>query len=231
MQSLRQMIILYSPLVEQGQHDIKRDLSLSAIYLFPKQLSPHRSILLLGVRRAPRVLSSEDLRMGGGRRGGRGGYGDHSYGNHAPTSTNSPYHGPPPPTYSNGRGRIANDYSHGYASNSSRPPQQQYGGYGSGGPRTFPPSSNYGGNSNPNGRGAPLRPVSGPYSRGGYHSGPPGRGGYVGGGGGYGDGGSHGYGYGGGFNNTSSYSSGYGSGSYDGGYSSGRGGPPRGRSR
>lgn len=239
----------YSPLVEQGQDDIKLDRSLSAIYLFPKQLSPHRSIVLPLVRRPPRVLSPEDLRGGGGRRGGgggRGGYGNQSYGNHASTFTNPTYHGPPPPTYNNGRGRTSNDYSQGHASNSSRPPpQQQYGGgYGSGGPRTFQPPPTYGGNSYANGRGAPSRPVSGPYSRGGYHSGPPSRGGYGsggngGGGGGYGSGGgsgSYGYGYGGGnFNNTSSYSGGggggYSSGSYDGGYSSGRGGAPRGRGR
>ncbi|KAF8268270.1 XRN 5'-3' exonuclease N-terminus-domain-containing protein [Lactarius quietus] len=237
----------YSPLVEQGQDDIKHDRSLSAVYLFPKQLTPHRSILLPSVRRPPRVLSPEDLRGGANRRGGgggRGGYGNHSYGNHAASSFPNPaYHGPSPPTYSNGRGRPSNDYSHGYASNSSRPPQQQQysGGYGSSGPRTFPPPPSYGGNSYANGRGAPSRPVSGPYGRGGYHSGgPSSRGGYGGAGnggagggyGGGGGGGNYGYGYGGGFNNnTPSYSGGYSSGSYDGGYSSGRGGPPRGRGR
>ena len=232
----------YSPLVEQGQQDIKLDRSLSAIYLFPKQLSPHRSTLLPDVRRPPRILSSDDLRGGGNRRGGGGGRGGyHSYGNHA---TNSAYHGPPQPAYSNGRGRISNDYSHGHPSNPSRPPQQQQygGGYGSG-PRTLPVPPTYGGNSYTNSRGAPSRPASG-YSRGGYHSGPPSRGAYGGGGnggGGYGGGGGNGgYGYGGygggggggNFNNTSSYSGGYSSGGgYDGGYGSGRGGPPRGRGR
>ncbi|KAN0127489.1 XRN 5'-3' exonuclease N-terminus domain containing protein [Lactarius tabidus] len=153
----------YSPLVEQGQDDIKHDRSLSAVYLFPKQLSPHRSVLLPSVHRPPRILSPEDLRGGGNRRGGgggRGGYGNHSYGNHGSTFTNPAYHGPSQPTYNNGRGRIPNDYSQGHPSNSSRPPpQQQYGGgYGSGGPRTFPPPQAYGGNSYANGRGAPSRP-------------------------------------------------------------------------
>ncbi|KAI9448245.1 exoribonuclease 2 [Lactarius indigo] len=222
----------YSPLVEQGQDDIKLDRSLSAIYLFPKQLSPHRSILLPLVRRPPRVLSAEDLRGGGGRRGGgggRGSYGNHSYGNHAPTFTNPTYHGQPPHTYSNGRGRISNDYSHGHASNSSRPPpQQQYGGYTSNSPRTFPPPSSFTGNSS---RGAPSRPGSGPY-RGGYQSGPPNRGGYGTGTGNGGYGSSSGnYGYGYGFNNTPPYPGAYSTGSYDGGYSSGRGGQPRGRGR
>ncbi|KAI0307366.1 XRN 5'-3' exonuclease N-terminus-domain-containing protein [Multifurca ochricompacta] len=200
----------YSPLAEQGQLDIRHDRSLSAVYLFPKQLSPHRSILLPGVRRPLHTLSAEDLRGGGGRRGGgggRGGYGSGQFehGSHASTFASQTYYGPP--SYSNGRGRVPNDHSYGQSSYSSRPPpQQKYsGGYGSGGTRPYPPSSMYSGNSYSNGRGGhPSRPVSIPYSRGGYHSGPPNRGGYGGNGsGGYGGGGSggsgYGFGYGGGF--------------------------------
>ncbi|KAI0284979.1 XRN 5'-3' exonuclease N-terminus-domain-containing protein [Russula aff. rugulosa BPL654] len=230
----------YSPLIDEGQPDLKHDRSLSAIYLFPKQLSPH-------LRRPPRVLSSDDLRVGGGRPyrgggGGRGGYNNHhdyGHGGHASTYA-SPMHHVQPPSYSNGRGRYSNDHSHGPPSYSSRPPpppHQYREGYA---PRSYPPQSTYSGNSYSNGRGGiPARPMSSSYSRGGYRSGPPSRGGYGRGdrggydsGGGRGDGGGYSYGNSrGGFNNAPSYSSDYNSGVYDGGYNSGRGGPPRGRGR
>ncbi|KAI0254348.1 XRN 5'-3' exonuclease N-terminus-domain-containing protein [Lactifluus subvellereus] len=240
-----------SPLVEEGQPDIKNDRSLSAIYLFPKQLSPHRSVLLPGVRRPSRALTAEDLRNSGGRRGGgpgRGGYHSHNdHGGHASSFASQSHYSQPLSSYSNGRGRGFNGRPPTHSSYPSRPPQQQYGGgYGSGGggggPRTYPAPSTYSSNSYSNGRGGyQSRPTS--YSRGGYHSGPPSRGSYDGhrgggydggGGGGRGRGGGGGYGYGGyegGFSGSSSYSSGYSSGTYDGGYSSGRGGPPRGRGR
>ncbi|KAH9963129.1 XRN 5'-3' exonuclease N-terminus-domain-containing protein [Russula dissimulans] len=235
----------YSPLTEEGQPDIKHDRSLSAVYLFPKQLSPHRSTVLPGVRRPSRVLSAEDLRGGGGHyRGGggrgRGGYNSYNQTEHASTFASPMQHGHhPPSSYSNGRGRSSNDYSHGAPPYPSRPPpQHQYReGYGSGGPRTYPPpSSAYsGGSPYSNGRGGnPSRPYN---NRGGYYSRPSSRGGYGRGGGGYNSGPSGGSGNdygnnGGGFGNSMSYSSNsYNSGSvYDGGYSSGRGGP-RGRGR
>lgn len=242
----------YSPLIEEGQPDIRHDRSLSAIYLFPKQLSPHRSILLPGVRRPPRILAPEDLRGSwgrprGGGGGGRGGYNNHDYGGHASTFASPMHHSPPTSSFSNGRGRFSNDYAHGPPSYSSRPPpQHQYReGYASGGPRSYPPQSAYSGNSYSNGRGGhPSRAMSGPYGRGGYHTGPPSRGSYGrggsrggyhgGGGGGGGSGGGHDYGNsggGGGFGQPLTYSGGYNSNVYDGGYSSGRGGPPRGRGR
>ncbi len=229
----------YSPLIDEGQPDLKHDRSLSAIYLFPKQLSPHRSTLLPGVHRPPRILSSDDLRGGGGRpHRGRGGYNNHDYGHGGHASPYaSPMHHVQPSSYNNGRGRYSNDHSHGPPSYSRPPPPHQYReGYGS---RTYPPPSTYsGGNSYSNGRGGiPPRPMSSSYNRGGYHSGPSSRGGYGRGErGGYnsGGGGGGGYGYGnsgGGFTNAPTYSSGYNSNVYDGGYSSGRGGPPRGRGR
>ncbi|PPR02491.1 hypothetical protein CVT24_002040 [Panaeolus cyanescens] len=65
----------YCPLSEQGLPDIKNDQSLSVRYYFPKQLIPHRSVLLPGVKRPARVLTGEDLEVtrNGGRRG-RGGW-------------------------------------------------------------------------------------------------------------------------------------------------------------
>ncbi|KAH9977999.1 XRN 5'-3' exonuclease N-terminus-domain-containing protein [Lactifluus volemus] len=166
----------YSPLTEEGQPDIKHDRSLSAIYLFPKQLSPHRSVLLPGVRRPSRVLGADDLRNGPGR----GGYHSHNdYNNHSSTYASQPHYSQPLSSYSNGRGRSFHDYPPSHSSYPSRPPPQQYGGgYGSSGPRTYTPHSSYNNNhSYSNGRGGyQSRPTSSPYGRGGYHSGPPSRG-------------------------------------------------------
>ncbi|KAI0772630.1 XRN 5'-3' exonuclease N-terminus-domain-containing protein [Irpex lacteus] len=72
--------------------DIKGDRSLSALYFFPKQLQPHRSVLLPGVRRPRPILTEadrENARRGGRGRGrgghmdgGRGGYNNsNGYGN------------------------------------------------------------------------------------------------------------------------------------------------------
>ena len=67
----------YCPLTSVGLPDIKSDRSLSALYLFPQQLTPHRSILLPGVRRPAPILTENDREGarrhhlgGGGRRGG-----------------------------------------------------------------------------------------------------------------------------------------------------------------
>ncbi|KAF9247120.1 exoribonuclease 2 [Melanogaster broomeanus] len=71
----------YSPLTSVDLFDIKNDRSLSALYFFPKQLTPHRSMLLPGVRKPTRQLTADDLdprsRRGGRPRGGmdRGGNG------------------------------------------------------------------------------------------------------------------------------------------------------------
>ncbi|KAI0663130.1 XRN 5'-3' exonuclease N-terminus-domain-containing protein [Cubamyces menziesii] len=69
----------FNPLSSQNLPDIKNDRSLSALYFFPQQLSPHRSILLPGVRRPKPILNSSDLetaRRGGPGRGRGGGYSD-----------------------------------------------------------------------------------------------------------------------------------------------------------
>ncbi|KAH9938476.1 XRN 5'-3' exonuclease N-terminus-domain-containing protein [Fomitopsis serialis] len=49
----------YSPFATVDLPDIKGDRSLSAVYLFPKQLTPHRSVLLPGVRRPRPILTEE----------------------------------------------------------------------------------------------------------------------------------------------------------------------------
>ncbi|KAF9057427.1 XRN 5'-3' exonuclease N-terminus-domain-containing protein [Panaeolus papilionaceus] len=75
----------YCPLADQGLPDIKNDQSLSVLYYFPKQVVPHRSVLLPGLKKPARVLTGEDLEVtrNGGRRG-RGGWdrgGGHGRGN------------------------------------------------------------------------------------------------------------------------------------------------------
>ncbi|KNZ80031.1 5'-3' exoribonuclease 2 [Termitomyces sp. J132] len=68
----------YCPFEMNGLPDIQNDCSLSALYFFPKQITPHRSIMLPGVKRMPRVLTSTDLEItrngGRGRGRGRGGW-------------------------------------------------------------------------------------------------------------------------------------------------------------
>ncbi|KAJ7368034.1 exoribonuclease 2, partial [Mycena albidolilacea] len=59
----------YSPLPNM-KPDIRNDKSLSVIYFFPKQLSPHRSVLLKGATRPRATLRTSDLETV--RRGGRG---------------------------------------------------------------------------------------------------------------------------------------------------------------
>ncbi|KDR83428.1 hypothetical protein GALMADRAFT_23595, partial [Galerina marginata CBS 339.88] len=64
----------YSPLSNDDLPDIKNDRSLSVLYFFPKQLTPHSSVILPGVKRPARVLSANDLEVTryGGRGRGRG---------------------------------------------------------------------------------------------------------------------------------------------------------------
>lgn len=66
----------YSPLPSQNLADIKNDRSLSVLYFFPRQLTPHRSVMLPGVKKSLRVLSANDLEVtrNGGRGRGRGGW-------------------------------------------------------------------------------------------------------------------------------------------------------------
>lgn len=231
----------YSPLTSVNQPDIKSDRSLSALYFFPKQLTPHRSVLLPGVRRPRPVLTENDRENArrGGRGRGRGGppgsdrdrgrngssYGNQSYGNQDRDFGHRGGYDSYGQRQSYNNNPSHNSYS-GYSSNQSfnrGPPQQQnYGGYGGG----------YG--QNYRGRGGGQAPRGGnsygqqSYNSGGY--GGAGRGGGYNAGGGGNSGGRGGYGgYGG-------YGGGYGgpppqqnfSGGYGGGYNASN---PRGRGR
>ncbi|KAG6907833.1 hypothetical protein DXG01_007215 [Tephrocybe rancida] len=217
----------YCPFEMDGLPDIQNDRSLSAVYFFPKQLTPHRSVMLPGVKKTPRVLTSNDLEItrngGRGRGRGRGGWsndgangrgGNWANGGADRQQRNDPFHTRPnnygqnpQNTYGNprggsGGGRGYDNRGGGYQQ-PSRPPyqapqqQQQYGGYG--GP---PPAQSFDGYNS--GRG-------GPPSRGGP---PPSYGGYGGyGGGGYGGGGNAEYGnangaYGGGGQSYGGYGGG-----------------------
>ncbi|KAL4075753.1 exoribonuclease 2 [Scleroderma citrinum] len=152
----------YCPLTSVNLDDIKNDRSLSALYFFPKQLTPHRSMLLPGAQMPQRQLTPEDLdhrsRRGGGRGGGRGGI------DRDPSGRSGPPRGPyPPPPYGNG---------HMYGSANNHPSY-------SGGPPGYGGGYNsYGNQSSSYGRGG----YSGGYS----NSGGGGGGSYGGGGGGYG---------------------------------------------
>lgn len=67
-----------SPFVSDGLHDIQDDRSISALYFYPKQTKPHRSVLLPGVNRPRPKLTQQDqenTRRGGRGRGGYSGSG------------------------------------------------------------------------------------------------------------------------------------------------------------
>ncbi|UZJ55410.1 hypothetical protein CBS101457_004730 [Exobasidium rhododendri] len=80
-----------SPLTSIGLNDLVNDRSISVLYSFPSQKTPHRSVLLKGVKMPKRVLTEEDREMtrrggtrgrggrGGGGRGGGGSYNHHSH--------------------------------------------------------------------------------------------------------------------------------------------------------
>ncbi|KAG0702351.1 exoribonuclease 2 [Suillus ampliporus] len=211
----------YSPLASMNLQDIKNDRSLSALYFFPKQLSPHRSMFLPGVTKPARQLTSEDLarrgrghgRGGGMDRGGRGrggGYQNGSYNNgHGYGS-------------SHGQSHTATSYVSSYSTTQSRTPyaqpQQGFGGYGSNG---RPPIQNYGNNYPAQSRGGPPPRGGAPPSRGM----PPNRGGPPRGGpprGGPPRGGSPGYGGSTSYGQTA-HQPAYGRGGYSGGYGGGGG--------
>lgn len=63
-----------SPFVGKEMQDIHDDRSISALYFYPKQTKPHRSVLLPGVRRSPPRLTQEDQENIRRRGRGRGGY-------------------------------------------------------------------------------------------------------------------------------------------------------------
>lgn len=53
----------FSPLTAVGQPDIDNDTSISAIWFFPPQLSPHRSVLLPGADVAGKILTRTDAEI------------------------------------------------------------------------------------------------------------------------------------------------------------------------
>lgn len=136
--------------------DIKNDRSLSVLYYFPKQLTPHRSALLPGARSPPRVLQANDLEItrSGGRARGRGGFHSDRIGRGAlpDRNRNDPFHGRSNNYSSNGYpgGSSSGGYSNGRGGNGPGGPQGR-GGYGGGRGGSSHPSSkssyfsNYGG--------------------------------------------------------------------------------------
>ena len=233
----------FSPLTTQDLPDIKNDRSLSAFYFFPKQLTPHRSILLPGVRRPKPILSASDLehsRRGGEGRGrggthhqdrgirrgggdGPGGWGRNRNNGHGNGSDwqNQQYgnDGGFQPPFQGQRGRGGGGYGGGrnQYNDFAGPPQR-----GRGGARGGPPR----GGMNSGYSGAPgsfggYDNASGGYgNQGGYGGG---RGGYGGGGGGGGYGGG-GTGYGG-YGGQSGYSGPGGGMNQGGGFGQGGGYP------
>ncbi|ESK93704.1 5 -3 exoribonuclease 2 [Moniliophthora roreri MCA 2997] len=221
----------FSPFTQVNLPDIRNDRSLSVQYFFPKQLSPHHSVLLPGVRRPPRILSQEDIensRRGGRGRGrgggggdwggGRGGYNnDRSRG----SSGNDPFHSRPSNYPPSGYG---NDRNRGYQQDnySSRGGNHSYGGggYGRGGGgsdgRSRPPNNQgYGGQNSGYSRGPPGGRGGGPSNNpyGSYGANGGGYGGYGGNSAGYGGYGGNTSGYGYGRGNPASYGGGaYGNG-------------------
>ncbi|KAI0036089.1 hypothetical protein K488DRAFT_82455 [Vararia minispora EC-137] len=228
-----------SPLTAEGQPDIPSDRSLCALYFFPQQLQPHRSVLLAGVRRPPRTLTSHDI-----QNRGRGPPRGNDYGGlHAQTFASGTYfngssYGSASQSYGGGGGGGRDRYSNGgggYGSGRG-PPQQGYGGSGGygggrGGAGGYSSHANgrggYGGANGYGGSGG-YGGVNQSYARGGAAGGGyGGRGGYASGGGGGGYGGSGGHGASGGYSSAGGYSSGsYGRGG--GAYSNPQ---PRGRGR
>ncbi|KAH7916764.1 XRN 5'-3' exonuclease N-terminus-domain-containing protein [Hygrophoropsis aurantiaca] len=229
----------YSPLSQVDLPDIKNDRSLSALYFFPKQLSPHRSLILPGVNRPPRQLTREDTDprarrgRGGGRGMDRGGGGGGGGGGRGNSYGGPPSHGPHSRNNGYGSSNGSTYQTTSYVSSYNQQPKQSYSqqqGFGHYGSNGRPPAQNYGGGggyqSTPRGapphglptRGEPHRSgVSGygapaPYGQPPYQQTPYGRGGYSGA---Y-DGGGNGRG--------STFNSGGGRGGY-GGYG-GYGAPP-----
>ncbi|ETW84271.1 hypothetical protein HETIRDRAFT_425699 [Heterobasidion irregulare TC 32-1] len=233
----------YSPLSSQGLPDIRNDRTLSVLYFFPKQLTPHRSVLLPGVRRPPRALTADDLENTRRRGQGRGG---RDFGGHASTFAGQTFYG----SMSHNNGRMQNQggynrppqsYQQDSANSSWQPqyppPQNNYGGYN----RQPPPSSSYNAGGYSGGRGG--RPSRGGYggpqshARGYSPSGPsPGRGGHAAPayngprGGGNAGGAAYTGGYGGYGDQQSPQSNGY-RGGYGGHNRGGSNNAPRGRGR
>ncbi|KAF8313395.1 hypothetical protein DL93DRAFT_1165392 [Clavulina sp. PMI_390] len=136
-----------SPFVGKGLHDIHDDRSISALYFYPKQLEPHKSILLKDVVRGPPRLTAEDQENTRRRSRGRGGFNnsDHrhggSYGIGGYDSRPMQYGAPSHRSY-NGYG----------GSGYSRGAYSSHGGSGRGGGYT-PSNGGYGGRGGESGQG------------------------------------------------------------------------------
>ncbi|KAG9317646.1 putative strand exchange protein [Chiua virens] len=216
----------YSPLAAIDLPDIKNDRSLSALYFFPRQLTPHRSMLLPGVRKPQTQLSPEDLtrRRGTGR--ASGGNDSRNSGRSGPPHRGPYGSGPPPGSYPHANGSAMPPYGQSGRPSYSPPSQQGFGGHAWNG--RPPPMHSYGGPSGGS-QGPPRGGYRGGPPRGGYgqpsHSQSYGRGGYGGGGGGgYGGPGGAQGGYGGHGSSNGYGRGGYGGGGgYSGGYGSSRG--------
>ncbi|CAE6391649.1 unnamed protein product [Rhizoctonia solani] len=197
-----------SPLTKIGLPDIVANRTLSAQFYYPRQITPHRSVLLPGVRLAPKTLGQADaehvMRGGESRRGGRGrGGGRGGPPREAGFVSSTGGYSDRLGTYERNGSRFSqyDSYNGGYGS-----------GYaGSGGPGGY---GGYGGNGGGGGG-------YGGYGGGGYG----GDGGYRGGNDGYRGGGGGGYGGGGSRGGQSGYDRGSGQ------RGSSRGGPPRGGGR
>ncbi|THH33760.1 hypothetical protein EUX98_g365 [Antrodiella citrinella] len=182
--------------------DKENDRSLSALYFFPKQLTPHRSVLLPGIVRNKPVLTDADREGArrGGRGRGRGGYdnrnrGGSSYGGQPSYSDGksngyggrgghsdyqrSSYNNDSSGQRSNAYGTSyqQSSYPSSYQSQPSYPPRQTYDAYNNNS-RGGPPQgyNSYGGGGR--GRGGPpggpprYSDTSYQSQRGGYDSGP-----------------------------------------------------------
>lgn len=189
------------PFSDVSMPDIKNDRSLSALYLFPEQITAHKSVLLPGVEVPPPVLSEEDrenVRQGGGRgrgrgRGGRGGYQDSNYGRperggSAAFGYQSSYNGQGRDHTRNFNSRGSSDYQRS-SYESSGQHYEQSSGYGGGAQQqytsyqaqaSYPPRQSYDSydSGGYNARGGPPPQNYNSYGgRGGGRGGPP-RGGY-----------------------------------------------------
>ena len=223
-----------SPLVKEGMPDIAAKNALAVRYMYPEQKTPHRSALLPGIKRPPRVLTSADAQRA---RGGGGRPRHHDYGGIHANMAVQPYgntnyggrynKGGGTGGYGNGRGGYGGGGGYGGNGGYNGGGRGGYGGGGyNGGGRGG--NSSYGnGGGYSNGRGSGY----GGLGSGGYRGGP--SGGYGGGGGGR-RGGYNGYGGGGGGGSGYNNGGGYNGQNQSGGYNRGGGyggGPPRGRGR
>ena len=167
-----------SPLTSQDLHDIHNDRSISVLYDFPEQKTPHRSVLLKGLKLPKRVLSAAEIDWvkrgspdnrgrGRGRGGHHGGPGRDFHRNNQQHPSNG-YGGDKGGGHSNYRSNGGGGAGYGSYNGAAGGGYGGHGGY----QQDYPPYNGYGGGYGGTG--------------GGYASGPAGGYGGYGGGGGYG---------------------------------------------